>query len=82
MPDAPLPTDTPVYHANQRWAAGLGIATGTITEVKGPYYDDSYEYQVLTGENFARPPGPDNPQTRTTWWSSLTTIPVEEKNSA
>jgi hypothetical protein len=76
--ERPLPVGTPVHHSNQIWSAAAHVATGVIEAVKGPYYDGSFEYQVLTGEDFGRRPGPDNPQTRTTWWSSLATIPVGE----
>lgn len=81
MPDAPLPVSTRVYHHSQQWP-GARRGTATITAVKGPYYDDTYEYEVLTGVDFSRSPGPDNPETRTTWWSSLATSPAEEATDA
>jgi hypothetical protein len=77
MPDDPLFPSRRVYHCNQRWEAARR-GTATITAVKGPYNDGSYEYEVLTTEDFSRRPGPDNPETRRTWWSSLATIPAEE----
>lgn len=66
-----LPAGTPVHHVSQEWAHGQ--ATAVITAVRGPFFDLSYEYEVQAGEDFSRPVGPDNPMTRSTWWSSLAT---------
>lgn len=71
----PLPAGTRVRHYSQQWTAAL-TGTATIREVKGPYSDGAYEYRVTTTQHFSRPPGPDNPETRETWWSSLATIPA------
>lgn len=73
----PLPVGTVVRHYGQQYPAARK-GTATITDVKGPYGDGSYEYEVATGEAFSRPPGPDNPPTDRRWWSSFTTIPAEE----
>jgi hypothetical protein len=81
MPDAPLPAGRRVYHCNQVWPAGLPGGTARII-VAVLCYDGSYEYQVLTAEDFSRRPGPDNPETRRTWWSSLATVPAEENPDA
>jgi len=72
----PLPVGTRVYHGGQIWARTLPGGTGYITGVMGPYHDDTYEYFVTTTENFASRPGPDNPETRPTQWSSRVTLPA------
>lgn len=77
MTEHPLAVGTRVRHMGQQWGTAR-FGTATIQEVKGPYYDDSYEYLVTTGEDFSRSPGPGNPETRQTWWASYTTIPAEE----
>lgn len=69
----PLPIGTRVRHYGQQWARA---ATATIRAVEGPYHDGSYEYEVTTGEDFSRHTGPDNPETRTTRWSSLAVRPT------
>lgn len=71
----PLPRSTRVRHAGQKWARA---ATATVLASKGPYPGGSYEYLVRAGADFSRRLGPDNPENRLTWWSSLVTIPAEE----
>jgi len=78
MTAQPLPVGTRVYHARQEWARRENLATGTVREIKGPYHDGTYEYVVTTGEDISRRLGPDNPETRTTQWSSWLTAPVGE----
>lgn len=73
----PLPVGTRVRHYGQQWSAARR-GTATIREVKGPLYDGSYEYRVDATEDFSRQPGPNNPETRSTWWSSETTIPTPQ----
>ncbi len=77
----PLPVGTRVHSLGQQWAAARK-GTATITAIKGPWPDGSYEYEVLTGVDFSRAPGPNNPQTRTTRWASYNTIPAEETPDA
>jgi hypothetical protein len=81
MPDTPLFPGTRVYHSNQVWAAALPSGTARIIAAV-LCCDGSYEYEVLTGEDFSCRPGPDNPETRRTWWSSLATIPAAENADA
>jgi hypothetical protein len=71
----PLPVGTRVRHYGQQWPAARA-GTATIREIKGPYNDGSFEYRVTTTEDFSRRPGPNNPETRDTWWNSLATIPA------
>lgn len=71
-----LPLGTRVYHYGQQFI-GARRGTGTIKALKGPYHDGSYEYLVSHGEHFARPAGPDNPETAEDWWSSLATRRAE-----
>ena len=77
MTQHPLSVGTRVRHCGQQWGSAR-LGTATIKEIKGPYRDGSYEYLVTTGEDFSRRPGPENPETRQTWWASYTTIPAEE----
>jgi hypothetical protein len=72
----PLPVGTRVRHYGQQWPAARQ-GTATVREVKGPYQDGSYEYRVTAGQDFSRRIGPDNPETRETWWSSTATIRTE-----
>ena len=74
MPE-PLPVGTRVRHHGQQWTAARN-GTATIREVRGPYHDGTYEYRVDTTQDFSRRPGPDNPETRSTWWNSTATIPT------
>jgi hypothetical protein len=67
---------TRVRHHGQQFARARREGTGNILEVKGPWPDGSYEYLVRTSESFAHGTGPDNPETRETWWASHTTIPL------
>lgn len=71
----PLPVGTRVRHYGQQWPAAR-TGTATIREVVGPLHDGSYEYRVLATVDFSRRPGPDNPEARETWWSSLATVPA------
>lgn len=71
----PLPVGTRVRHYGQQWTAAR-TGTATVRAVKGPYSDGTYEYRILATEDFSRRPGPDNPETRDTWWSSEATIPA------
>lgn len=75
MSEQPMASGTRVHHINQQWAAARH-GTATIREIKGPYRDGSYEYRVDATEDFSRQPGPENPETRSVWWSSLATIPI------
>jgi hypothetical protein len=78
MADHPLPVGTRVRHYGQQWPAARR-GTATITVVKGPLRDGTHEYLVLATTDFSRRPGPDNPETRTAWWSSEATIPASEE---
>jgi hypothetical protein len=69
----PYPAGTRVRHYGQQWPAAR-VGTATVREAVGPLHDGSYEYRVTAGEDFSRRTGPDNPETRETWWSSLATI--------
>lgn len=71
----PLAQGTRIRHVNQAWAKE---ATAEVRVAHGPYGDDSYEYEVVAGEVFASPLGPDNPMTRLTQWSSqaIVVVPV------
>jgi len=71
----PLPVGTRVRHYGQQWPAARQ-GTATIIAVKGPYTDGTWEYQVRATVDFSRRPGPDNPETRTAWWSSNATRPA------
>jgi hypothetical protein len=71
----PLPVGARVRHYGQQWAAAR-TGTATIRETVGPLHDGSYEYRVTAGQDFSRPTGPDNPETRETWWSSTATVPA------
>jgi hypothetical protein len=71
----PLPAGTRVRHYGQQWPAARR-GTATIVDAKGPYNDGSWEYLVLAGADFSRATGPDNPETREAWWSSLAVISV------
>ncbi|MEW2070019.1 hypothetical protein [Streptomyces sp. NPDC007346] len=73
----PLPVGTRVKHYGQQWSAAR-FGTATVQEVKGPCNDGTWEYRVLATQDFARRPGPDNPETRETWWNSTATIPAKE----
>ncbi|MCX4666418.1 hypothetical protein OG453_07015 [Streptomyces sp. NBC_01381] len=59
--------------ASSRFA--LRSAPATVIDRKGPWPDGSWEYQVRAACNFSRRPGPDNPESRTTWWPSWATTP-------
>lgn len=72
MPE-PLPLGTRVFHGAQEWARALPGGTGEIIRVKGPDGRGDCEYLVRTGHQFARRPGPDNPETDERWWSSRAT---------
>lgn len=72
----PYPAGTRVYHAGQQWHRAHMDGTAHVVDSKGPYSDGSYEYDVLAGEDFSRQTGPDNPETRRTWWSSMVTAKV------
>jgi hypothetical protein len=71
----PLPVGTRVRHIAQEWAR---TSTATITAVDGPFLGENYDYTVLATRFFADAPGPDNPETRITQWSSRATVPTEE----
>lgn len=71
----PLPVGTRVWHYGQQWPTA-GRGTATITAVKGPWPDGTWEYRVRAGEDFSRATGPHNRETRETWWSSAATIPT------
>jgi hypothetical protein len=73
----PLQVGARVRHYGQQWPAARA-GTATVREVQGPLRDGTYEYRVTAGEDFSRSTGPDNPETRETWWSSDATIPTEE----
>jgi hypothetical protein len=75
MSTHPLPVGARVRHYGQQWPAARQ-GTATVREVVGPLHDSSYEYRVTATEDFSRRPGPDNPETRNTWWSSTATIPA------
>ncbi len=80
MATHPLPVGTRVRHYGQQWAAAR-TGTATIRETKGPWPDGTYEYRVTAGVDFSRRTGPDNPETRETWWSSEATIPATEERA-
>jgi hypothetical protein len=73
----PLPVGARVRHYGQQYPAARA-GTATITEVKGPYRDGSYEYLVNTGADLSRPPSESNPETDLRWWSSFATLPADE----
>ena len=73
----PLPVGTRVRHYGQQWPAARS-GTATIVAAEGPWPDGTYEYDVLTTQDFSRRPGPDNPETRQTRWASYATIPTEK----
>jgi hypothetical protein len=77
----PLAPGTRVRHYGQQWPAARS-GTATIREVQGPLHDGTYEYRVDATEDFSRRPGPDNPETRSAWWSSTATIPAVEPDAA
>jgi hypothetical protein len=79
MPPHPLPVGARVSHINQQWASGLPDGTATILGREGPWPDGSWEYQVRAALDFSRQPGPDNPESRTTWWPSWATTPSPTK---
>lgn len=72
-PEKPLSVGDRVYHVGQLWAYSLPGGTAEITGVLGPYKDGTYEYKLLTPEDFSRRPGPDNPMTRESQWASRAT---------
>lgn len=78
MSDHPLPVGARVRHYGQQWSAARH-GTATVREVTGPDRHGAYEYRVDTTVDFSGQPGPDNPETRSTWWSSEATIPTPEK---
>ncbi|MDX3020044.1 hypothetical protein [Streptomyces acidiscabies] len=69
MAEHPYPVGSRVRHYGQQWPAARR-GTATVCEVVGPLRDGSYEYRVDAAVAFSRQPGPDNPETRSTWWSS------------
>ncbi|MBK3575951.1 hypothetical protein JHN63_19445 [Streptomyces sp. MBT65] len=71
----PLPIGARVSHINQQWARSLPDGTATVIDRKGPWPDGSWEYHVRAARDFSRQPGPDNPESRTTWWPSWATTP-------
>jgi hypothetical protein len=75
----PFPVGAAVYHLSQEWARSLPGGTARVVEVKGPYYDDSWEYLVACCRNFSRRPAPDNPMDQETWWSSRATLAAKEE---
>lgn len=77
MPE-PLPVGTAVTHVSQQWAPRILGGTAVIREVKGPYYDGSFEYLVCACRDFSRRPAADNPMDRETWWSSLAVRPARK----
>jgi hypothetical protein len=74
----PYPAGTRVHHISQEWARTLSGGTATVLTHKGPWPDGSYEYQVRTTADFSRQPGPNNPETRETWWASHAALPARE----
>ncbi|MGW6021300.1 hypothetical protein [Streptomyces sp. NPDC055099] len=74
-----MPVGTRVSHINQQWARSLPDGTATVIDCKGPWPDGSWEYQVLVARDFSRRPGPDNPESRTTWWPSWAATPSPTK---
>lgn len=59
-----------VYHVAQIWARTLPGGTGYVLRSEGPDHRGNYEYLVLTGEDFSRRTGPDNPEHHAVWWPS------------
>jgi len=80
--DPPFEIGDRVYHYGQQWAARIPGGTATVLEIKGPYHDGSYELLVSTGEEFSRRTGPDNPETRSTWWPSRGTRHAQMEGTA
>lgn len=78
----PLPIGTRVSHLNQQWARSLPGGTATVLDREGPWPDGSWEYQVRAARDFSRQPGPDNPESRTTWWPSWVTTPSPTKEKS
>lgn len=81
MSTQPLPIGARVRHYGQQWPAAQS-GTATVREIRGPWPDGLYEYQVATTQDFSLQPGPDNPETREAWWSSSATIPTTEEPTA
>ena len=75
---APLKPGARVFHGGQIWARSLPGGTGEVIRVEGPDHRGDYEYLVRCGEDFSRRTGPDNPETRETWWSSRHAVPAKE----
>lgn len=62
-----LPAGTRVYHSGQEWAHDVPGGTGEIVRHE-PFPGGCVEYLVRCGVDFARRPGPRNPETREAWW--------------
>lgn len=73
----PLATGTRVRHSGQRWHRDHMGGTATVYGSEGPYFDGTYEYDVMAGNDFSRATGADNPETRPVRWSSLVIGKVE-----
>jgi hypothetical protein len=72
----PFPPGTRVRHGAQIWACLSAEGTAEVIRAEGPDHRGDYEYLVRTGQDFSRPTGPDNPETRETWWASYRTLPA------
>lgn len=66
----PLAMGTRVYHQSQQWHRAHMGGTGTIVGIYGPRGDESFDYRVMTGVDFSRRIGPNNPEDRLTDWDS------------
>lgn len=77
-----LAPGTRVRHTGQRWATSVAAPEGTavILGVTREHNDGTCEYEVLSGEDFSRRIGEDNPMTRKVEWNSATVRAVEEED--
>ncbi|MEU3742927.1 hypothetical protein AB0E78_38465 [Streptomyces sp. NPDC032198] len=82
MTTHPLPIGTRVWHINQEWARSLPDGTATVIDREGPWPDGAWEYEVRAARDFSRSPGPDNPESRTTWWPSWAATPSPTKETS
>ncbi|MFJ4902951.1 hypothetical protein [Streptomyces sp. NPDC088727] len=66
---------TRVRHSGQEWATPVVAPRGTavVVAVGREHQDGTREYEILTGEDFSRRPGPNNPLARRTEWNSSRT---------
>lgn len=73
----PLDVGARAYHTAQQWGYRYPEGTAVVLsrEERPPGH---WEYRVRTGRDFSRPPGPDNPEDRETFWPGWALRPVSE----